>query len=83
MCDNIKSTAKLFADDCILYRSIKSHNDQKELQSDLDKVSQWCQSWQMTFNIKKCKCLRISNKRVMGDNYDYTRTGERTSIPRN
>ena len=29
----------------------------------------------MTFNIKKCKCLRISNKRVMGDSYDYNING--------
>ena len=75
MCDDIKSTAKLFADDCLLYRNIKSQNDQKELQSDLDKVSQWCESWQMTFNIKKCKFLRISNKRVMEDPYNYNING--------
>jgi hypothetical protein len=32
----VKSTARLFADDCLLYRKIKSEEDQRILQQDLD-----------------------------------------------
>jgi len=38
---NIRSKIQLFADDCILYRVIKSPQDKQALQEDLAKVSNW------------------------------------------
>ena len=38
-------TLRLFADDCLLYKIIKSEVDTSQLQCDLDHLSQWAQTW--------------------------------------
>ena len=43
---NIVSTNRLYADDCVLYRVIKSPQDHLILQHDLNKA-QWTDIWQM------------------------------------
>ena len=45
--NNISSPLRLFADDCLLYRVIKSEKDASQLQYDLDQLSQWAQTWQI------------------------------------
>ena len=57
---NISSGLRLFADDCILYRTIKCDNDKWELQNDLDKVTRWANTWQMSFNVNKCAVLHCT-----------------------
>ena len=54
---------RLFADDCLLYRVIKSPHDHEVLQKDLTSLYEWSCKWQMSFNISKCKILRITTKR--------------------
>ena len=56
--DSISSTLRLFADDCPLYRVIKSEIDTSQLQCDLDHLSQWAQAWQMQFNLSKCIVIK-------------------------
>ena len=56
--NNISSLLRLFADDCIIYRIIKSEQDHLQLQHDLHTVYEWSQKWQMRFNINKCVALR-------------------------
>lgn len=63
MPENILSTARLFADDCLLYRTINSIEDAKELQKDLDTLQRWEQTWLMEFNPDKCEVINIINKR--------------------
>ncbi|XP_065886701.1 uncharacterized protein [Dysidea avara] len=55
-----KSQLRLFADDCLVYRSIYSPEDHKILQSDLDTLSSWADIWQMEFNVSKCCIMQIS-----------------------
>ena len=38
---NIKSTIKLFADDCVIYRKILNNEDMEELQKDVDRLREW------------------------------------------
>ena len=45
--ENVSSQLKLFADDCLLYRAIKTEQDSILLQKDLDALSQWAIIWQM------------------------------------
>ena len=48
------------------FRVISDEKDQDVFQSDLDKLVEWSESWQMEFNFTKCKSLhigRISIKR--------------------
>ena len=59
--ESASSTLQLFADDCLLYRVIKSEVDTSQLQCDLDHLSEWAQTWQMKFNLTKytvIKCTR-------------------------
>ena len=51
--ENIKSSVRLFADDCVLYRNIKSPIDCQILQDDLNSLAQWETDWQMKFNVAK------------------------------
>ena len=58
-----KSELRLFADDTVLYRAIKSQHDQEILQEDLHNLTKWASDWQMDFNVSKCHLLRTTNKR--------------------
>ena len=52
--DNIRSSVRLFASDCVLYMNIKSLTDCQILQDDLNSLAQWETDWQMKFNVAKC-----------------------------
>ena len=54
---------RLFADDCLLYRVIRTSNDNDILQTDLTSLYKWSIKWQMSFNTSKCKTLRVTTKR--------------------
>ena len=58
--DNIKSSVRLFADDCDLYRNIHSLQDCLILQEDLDPFALWEADWQMKFNVTKCHSKRVT-----------------------
>ena len=60
---NIQSEIRLFADDCILYRTIRNRTDCSILQEDIDKLFSWAAVWQMQFNSKKCHILSITRQR--------------------
>ena len=53
---------RLFADDSLLYRTIKSPHDSEILQKDLNTLQNWEQKWKMEFHPGKCRTLRITNK---------------------
>lgn len=57
---NIGSTIRLFADDCVVYRQITSHDDVHALQADLIKLTEWCHRWQMEINVEKTKHISFS-----------------------
>ena len=58
--DNIRSSVRLFADDCVLYRNINSLTDCQILQEDLNNLAQWETDWQMKFNVAKCHSMRVT-----------------------
>ena len=58
--ENIRSSVRLFADDCVLYRNIKSPIDCQILQDDLNSLAQWETDWQMKFNVAKCHSMRVT-----------------------
>ena len=55
------TTVRLFADDCVLYRTIRSVNDHIQLQKDLQSLGEWCKAWGMKFNESKCNIMTITN----------------------
>ena len=57
------STLRLFADDSIIYKHIRSPDDSVKLQRDLDAAARWEQDWLMSFHPDKCSVLHITSKR--------------------
>ena len=60
----ISSKVRLFADDCLVYREIKSRQDQNDLQKDLNLLETWGSTWGMRFNAVKCNIMRVSRKQT-------------------
>lgn len=65
--DNVQ--VAMFADDVKLYSSNPSH-----IQSALHKISEWCQSWQLSLAEHKCSYIRISPHQVLPP-YPYRISG--------
>ena len=59
------SHTKLFADYCLLFKSISTDINQQALQSDLSSLEQWEKDWQMEFNAGKCTTVTPRAIRVM------------------
>ena len=57
------STLRLFADDIIIYKEIRSIDDTIKLQHDLDAAAKWEQDWLMSFHPDKCSVLRVTTKK--------------------
>jgi len=58
---DIKSSARLFADDCVLYNENNSMQATTKLQDDISKIAQWCGVNGMSLNISKTKMLRFGS----------------------
>merc|ERR1711867_118406 len=69
--DCVSSEIRLFADDCLLYRPIRSPADSIQVQDDLVSLQNWKNKWLMSFNPDKCEVLRITNKRKGVIQQDY------------
>ena len=71
--DNIRPSVPLFADDCVLYRTIHSLKDCLTLQEDLTSLGQWEADWQMKFNVAKYHSMSVTrhqhHKQIL---FDYT-----------
>ena len=61
--DTVTSNTRLLADDCIIYRTVKSIQDCLQLQKDLRELARWEETWGMLFNPDKCNVLRITGAR--------------------
>ena len=57
---SIRSSVRLFSDDCALYGNICSVQDSLTLQEDLTSLGQWEANWQMKFNVAKCHSMRVT-----------------------
>ena len=60
--DCVHSSVRLFADDCLLYRTTKKEEDHLTLQADLTHLEGWANKWGMKFYAKECYVLSINNK---------------------
>ena len=71
----ISSKVRLFADDCLVYREIKSRQDQNDLQKDLNLLESWGSKWGMRFNAAKCNIMRVSREQTPIP-YQYELSGQ-------
>lgn len=71
----VKSQIRLFADDCVCYRTIGSDDDKVKLQADIDSLGKWARKWGMRFQPKKCNMMRLSRKKKTSATCSYTLEG--------
>ena len=50
-----------FADDTKICSRIRNSDDEQKLQEDLNTLQEWARTWQMKFNIQKCKVMRVGD----------------------
>lgn len=63
----LKSVAKLFADDTKLYCRSDIDSASENLQQDLDKLNEWSQNWLLRFHPDKCCVLKLGKE----NNHEY------------
>ena len=71
----IDSQIRLFADDCVCYREIKTVEDTLKLQKDIDLLGSWARKWGMRFQPVKCNIMQLTNKRIDKIEASYTLEG--------
>ena len=62
MPDVVHANIHMFADDTKLYTEVNSPMDAAALQTDLAKLEQWSNTWQLNFNAEKCKVMHLGPK---------------------
>ena len=63
-----------FADDTKLGHSVNTQESRLQLQHAIDKVTQWSDKWQMSFNLDKCKVMHLGHD---NQKHIYTMAGQR------
>ena len=66
----VSCCCRLYANDLLLYKVIRSDEDCVSLKSDLDALQEWADDWQMRFNALKCQHISFCNKQVQ-TNFNY------------
>ena len=61
--EGVTSDMRLFANDTIIYKTIRSRTDSDNLQKDLSRLEKWSKDWQMEFHPAKCNILHITRSK--------------------
>ena len=54
----IDSQIRIFADDCVCYREIKTVEDRLKLHKDIDLVGSWVRKWDIRYQPVKCNMMQ-------------------------
>ena len=73
---NLNSKIKLYADDAVMYREIWSSQDEATFQNDIDSITDWAKTWQMSLNFVKCNVMSITRS-----NSESTISYQMSSVP--
>jgi hypothetical protein len=57
--NGVDSFIKVFADDTKIFRAVNMQTDNLLMQADLDRLLEWSNKWQLSFNIAKCKVIHF------------------------
>lgn len=63
----VKCQVKMFADDTKVWNVLRTDQDVKDLQTDIDTLQDWSSKWLLDFNIEKCKTLHMGSNNVQHD----------------
>ena len=66
---SLVSSVLKFADDIKLFGRVKNEVDRAVIQSDLDRLLEWSNRWQMPFNSSKCMVMHLGKKNMK---YQYS-----------
>jgi hypothetical protein len=77
--DDVTSTIRFFADDCVIYRPVGTSEDHILLHKDIDTLVQWSETWQMEFNVKKGTIMQFTSSKKK-NSFHYTIKGESLEI---
>ena len=74
---DIESEIRLFADDCVCYREIKTKEDTLKPLRDIDRLGSWAslRKWGTRFQPVKCNMMQLTNKRSSKIQANYTLEG--------
>ena len=76
-CVSTGTRVRLFADDCLVYREVRSQEDRVRLQADLYALGEWSARWGMRFNTSKCEVLQVgTGSRTLPATHFYTLNGD-------
>ena len=67
----IQSGCLLYADDVKIFRKITCPSDQRLLQDDLNRLSEWSVKWGLTLNPTKCKAFTMTLRRAPVQTYYF------------
>lgn len=63
------SIIRMFADDCVICRTVSDYNDVSTLQKDLNNITSWCHTWELG-NTAKCYYVSFSKiKKIVDSSY--------------
>ena len=71
---DLASKISKFADDTKIGINAENNSEIRKLQSDLEKIGDWSQKWQMPFNVDKCKVMHIGHRNT---NAEYKLLGKK------
>jgi ribonuclease P/MRP protein subunit RPP40 len=66
-----------FADDTKAARVVDTDEDVQKLQEDLDGLAEWARTWQMLFNVDKCKVIHVGRNNAK---HDYLMEGKKLIV---
>ena len=70
--DNLSTSVRIFADDCLVYTPIRTQNDSSLLQNDLHKLQNWQDTWLMQFNPDKCYTMTLATRTPTSNMYTFS-----------
>ena len=62
--EGLTSRILKFADDSKIFRVVNGPEDRNALQEDLRRLGDWSETWQMRFNVKKCKVMHLGPRNM-------------------
>ena len=61
----------------MMFGTVIDDNDRAVLQNDLQKLSEWVDSWQMEFNVEKCKVMHLGSQ---NNELNYSMRGKQLEV---
>ena len=62
---DVKNEALKFAEDTKLFGTVKDEVAIVGLQRDLNSLAEWFETWQMEFNVAKCKVMHFGKRKIL------------------